>query len=144
MYFVLMTFVITLVSASSAMLAGCVLPDVKQAIEAAPVLFVPQIFFSGFFIRIEQIPVWLRWCQYLCFLKYVLNVFMIIEFSDCPGVDSTGRSWQSQCDDLLQVSDVDKDHWWVYLLVLIGLIVGYRTLAMIALKAKAKSVYSAR
>ena len=33
-----------------------VLSNVKQASEAAPLLFVPQILFAGFYIRIELIP----------------------------------------------------------------------------------------
>ena len=33
-------------------------------------VFVPQLLFAGFFIQAEQIPVWLRWAQYTCALKY--------------------------------------------------------------------------
>lgn len=45
-----------IVSSSVAMLVGSVLSNVKQASEASPALFVPQILFSGFFIRIQLVP----------------------------------------------------------------------------------------
>ena len=75
------------------------------------------IIFSGFFIRIEQIPVWLRWAQYTCFLKFALNLVMIIEFSDCSSTDKNAKSgltWKQECDALLKQSHVEKDHWWVF------------------------------
>ena len=42
--------------------------------------------FAGFFVRTDQIPVYLRWAQYLCSLKYAMNVLTIVEFgaSTCP------------------------------------------------------------
>ena len=33
-------------------------------------VLVPQLLFAGFFIQAEQIPIWLRWAQYTCALKY--------------------------------------------------------------------------
>ena len=141
---VLAAWVLSLIASSTALLVGCVLTQVKQAMEAAPAIFVPQIIFSGFFIRIEQIPVWLRWAQYTCFLKFALNLVMIIEFSDCSSTDKNAKSgltWKHECNALLEQSHVEKDHWWVYLLVLLAMLIVYRTLAMIGLKAKAKNFY---
>lgn len=34
-------------------------------------MLVPQILFLGFFIRIDQMPVFLQWAQYLVATKYV-------------------------------------------------------------------------
>ncbi len=47
---------------------------------------MPQILFAGFFIPISLIPVWLRWAQYLCALKYGVNILLVIEFSALPPV----------------------------------------------------------
>ena len=55
--------------ASTALMIGCLASNVEVAIQASPAIFVPQILFAGFFIQAEQIPVWLRWAQYLCSLK---------------------------------------------------------------------------
>jgi len=43
---------------------------------------VPQLLFAGFFIRIEDIPVYVRWGQWLCSLKYSLNLVYAAEFND--------------------------------------------------------------
>ena len=53
---------------------GCAIADIKTAMETFPILFVPQLLFAGFFIKTEQIPVFLRWAQYLCSLKYSINL----------------------------------------------------------------------
>ena len=63
--FVLICWGLGLASASVAVVMGCALTDVKDVTEMAPLLFVPQILFAGFFVRISQIPVFLRWAQYL-------------------------------------------------------------------------------
>ena len=47
------------------------------------VLFCLQLF-AGFFIPITSIPVWLRWAQYLCSLKYSLNLLVVVEFENLP------------------------------------------------------------
>jgi hypothetical protein len=38
--------------------------DVKTAAQFQPLLYTPQVLFSGFLIQIKQIPAWLRWVQY--------------------------------------------------------------------------------
>ena len=58
------------------------------SIELSPLLFVPQLLFAGFFIKTDQIPVFLRWAQYLCSLKYAINLILCIEFD--VGNDSCG------------------------------------------------------
>jgi hypothetical protein len=58
-------------SASCGMALGCAVGDVSQVTELAPVIFVPQLLFAGFFIQTDKIPIFLRWAQYLCGIKYV-------------------------------------------------------------------------
>ena len=41
---------------------------------------MPQLLFAGFFIQAEQIPIWLRWAQYLCALKYGLSELYFLVF----------------------------------------------------------------
>ena len=52
-----------LAAASTALCAGCIAKSAKDAVEATPAIFVPQILFGGFFIKITQIPEWIRWAQ---------------------------------------------------------------------------------
>ena len=62
--------------------------------------------------RTDQIPVWLRWSQYLCPLKYGVNLFHIVEFDDCH---------TDICNTRFDNNDIDRDLWcemlkYIYLL----------------------------
>jgi hypothetical protein len=56
-YMVLAAWGIGLSASSSAVILGCAVADAKQVTELAPLVFVPQLLFAGFFIRTSQIPV---------------------------------------------------------------------------------------
>jgi hypothetical protein len=62
------------------MALGCAVTDVKDVTEMAPLLFVPQLLFAGFFIATSEIPLMLRWCQWLCGIKYALNIILYVSF----------------------------------------------------------------
>eukprot|EP01033_Poteriospumella_lacustris_P001267 gene1266-923_t len=47
-----------------------------------------SMLFVGFFIRTSLIPVFLRWAQYLCSLKYAMNLIILTEFR------LTSSSWE--------------------------------------------------
>eukprot|EP00954_Amorphochlora_amoebiformis_P029165 1392764-Amorphochlora_amoeboformis.AAC.1 len=103
--------------------------NVKDAMELMPLAFVPQLLFAGFFVRIEQIPIWLRWVQWLCSLKYAVNLVLIVEFE---GDDST------EVENLLDDTNVERDLVWLYVGMLIVLMVVFRVVAAIALGYMAK------
>merc|ERR1712023_85205 len=86
----LTSWALGMASGSMAVLLGCAVSDIKTVTELSPLLFVPQLLFAGFFIKTSQIPVFLRWAQYLCSLKYGMNIFMILEFGN-----ATRSSWTS-------------------------------------------------
>mmetsp|Transcript_24709 Transcript_24709/g.69772 ORF Transcript_24709/g.69772 Transcript_24709/m.69772 type:complete len:156 (-) Transcript_24709:206-673(-) len=134
-------FLIQVVSASYAFLIGAIVSDVKQAQELAPLVFVPQLLFTGFFIKIEQIPESIRWVQYLCSLKYGLNLAMITEFggSHCaPG----GPIAVEQCQGLVAGNDVEEDLAWLYVVILLAIFVVFRTGSLITLVWRAKNFTS--
>lgn len=122
-------------STSVAVFISSIATDAQKATEAAPLLFVPQILFSGFFVRIEQIPSWIRWPQWLCSLKYSLNLTLLLEFGDCP------EGSKEACDRLLDQNETKKDLIWLYILVLVVLFVVVRTLSLVVLTIKAQTVY---
>lgn len=127
-------------SASLAVLLGCLVNDVKQATEMAPLLFVPQILFAGFFIRTSLIPVYMRWAQYLCALKYGLNLVLMNEFA--ASQDSCqGEEEAINCAKILDDNNIEKDDWWLYMLILAALFVGLRVIAMTVLSKKAVKFY---
>eukprot|EP00754_Rhynchopus_humris_P031833 Rhum_TRINITY_DN15360_c1_g1::Rhum_TRINITY_DN15360_c1_g1_i1::g.154518::m.154518 len=67
------------VSASTALLMGAATTRAETAVNLVPAVYVPQILFSGFFISSDQVPVWLRWLQWVCPLKYGISLATVVE-----------------------------------------------------------------
>ena len=59
-WLVLVTALFGLVASSTALVIGSISPNVETAIQLTPLLFVPQLFFSGFYVPITAIPIYLR------------------------------------------------------------------------------------
>lgn len=124
---------------SVSVMMGCTLNDVKDVTEMAPLLFVPQLLFAGFFIRTSSIPVFLRWAQYLCSIKYSINLILITEFD--PRNDSCQGASRSTCESVLEQNNIDADQWWVYMLLLFVLFLGFRLIGAVILVRRAKRFY---
>ena len=126
-------------SASCGMALGCAVTDVKDVTELAPLLFVPQLLFAGFFIQTSEIPVFLRWAQYLCGIKYSLNIILSTEFNkdneSCSGDAAMG------CSAILDNNEIESDMIWFYVLMLIALFVCFRLLAAVILVQKSRRFY---
>jgi len=142
MVHVLVFWIAGLSAASTALLVGCLAANPQAAQQAAPPVFVLQLLFAGVFLPTEQIPCGLRWIQYVCSLKYGINLIMINEF----GKDTQqARDWPAaervQADRLLAFNDVDPQLWWLYMVILVGLFFAFRTLGVFALVWKARSFF---
>jgi len=92
---------------------------------------VPQILFSGLFLQAKDIPWYLHWVQYICALKYGINLTCIVEFGD-------GRVGG---DALLDNQNIRKDMVWTYAFILLAIFLGFRVLALIVLKRKSRYVF---
>eukprot|EP00397_Hematodinium_sp_SG-2012_P055548 GEMP01067899.1.p1 GENE.GEMP01067899.1~~GEMP01067899.1.p1 ORF type:complete len:214 (+),score=19.16 GEMP01067899.1:229-870(+) len=133
----LSAWMLSLCASSSALVIGCLVSDIKKGMEAAPLILVPQILFAGFFIRIAQMPIFIQWAQYLCFLKYGLNLIMIFEFEDPIRYDCEAGTCEAGAP-LLSMNEIERDHWWLYTCVLIFMFIGFRILSLIALSFKGR------
>ena len=170
-YLVLAAWGLSMAAGSTAVFIGCGIKDMKTAMEVFPILFVPQLLFAGFFIKTEQIPVFLRWAQYLCSLKYSINLIVIAEFDEslnsCKGtstylyvltyihtyihthsyiliciyVYSCKGMAAANCKMILDENGIKKDDWWIYTLILLLLFVSFRVLAAHVLIANARRFY---
>merc|ERR1712086_624356 len=113
LYFLGLNFTLAIASTSIGVFIGSCVEDPKVASELIPALIVPQLLFSGFFIQVELIPVFLRWSQYLCSLTYAIRLASLFEFGDnCSTV---------QCEDLLRnngVYQLDSYLYWIILLAI--------------------------
>jgi ABC-type multidrug transport system permease subunit len=128
----LTTYALAMSSTALAVMLGCAVEDPKLGQEMLPLLFVPQMLFSGFFVIPELIPVWLRWARYLCSLTYALRIATVEEFDD-PGC--------AYCQTFLKLIDADPDEVWWNWLVLVALFIVFRIAGLIILKRKATKFY---
>lgn len=119
-------------AASMAIWLGCCTSSPASAIQLAPAIFVPQVLFSGLFLQIKQVPSYLRWVQYVCTLKYGIDLVCIVEFG---GDDRVGG------EELLDIQNINKDMKWAYTLLLVGLFLAYRLMALVVLNRKARYVF---
>eukprot|EP00420_Gonyaulax_spinifera_P020672 CAMPEP_0197910074 /NCGR_PEP_ID=MMETSP1439-20131203/70204_1 /TAXON_ID=66791 /ORGANISM="Gonyaulax spinifera, Strain CCMP409" /LENGTH=619 /DNA_ID=CAMNT_0043531693 /DNA_START=30 /DNA_END=1889 /DNA_ORIENTATION=- len=139
---VLATALVGLVSSSTSLLVGCLVADAKTATEAAPGLFVPQILFAGFFIKMELIPVFFRWLQYICPLKWAMNIILVNEFEEPSGPPGAALKPGTAPPGFFKANDCDPDDIGIYFGILLALFTGFRILGMIALSRKAKALYN--
>jgi len=136
MLYILSLWLMGLAASSTALLVGCLSSNVEVALQASPAIFVPQILFAGFFITSSQIPEALRWLQWLCSLRYGINLFMIIEFAP-PTIDSWTPPQQRNATALLAANQVEASEWWINVVVLISLVVVFRLVGIVALSHRA-------
>ena len=117
-------------SSSVALLLSCAVGNAKLAIELLPLCFVPQILFAGFFVKLSMIPVWLRWIQYICALKWSTNISWSNEFQGTPNEYA-----------VLTRNDIDPNRNWLDYVILVVLTISFRICALLVLKGKAGTVY---
>lgn len=140
-FIVLAAFGLGMVSNSVAMGLGCLIPDVKDVTEMAPLAYVPQILFAGFFIRTSQIPIFLRWAQYLCGMKYAMNLIIMTEFRVTSDSCQTSPEAIANCQNLIELNDIKPKYFYIYIIILAILCIGFRILGGIVLLQKAKRFY---
>ena len=138
-FMVLAAWGIGLSASSSAVILGCAVADAKQVTELAPLIFVPQLLFAGFFILTSQIPVFIRWAQWLCGLKYGMNLLVLTEFN--PSNPSCQGAAAANCASIISSNDIVSSQWWVYMLLLIAIFIVFRSIGCIVLVQKAKRFY---
>eukprot|EP01061_Rhynchopus_euleeides_P009011 TRINITY_DN1815_c0_g1_i1.p1 TRINITY_DN1815_c0_g1~~TRINITY_DN1815_c0_g1_i1.p1 ORF type:complete len:640 (+),score=277.97 TRINITY_DN1815_c0_g1_i1:77-1921(+) len=122
------------VCASLALVLGAATTAPETAMNILPGMYVPQILFAGFFISSESIPVWLRWVQWICPLKYGVNLCTLAEFTD----DATPDNRLNDTQVLLDRSEVERDDWWLYVMIMIVLFFALRGLSGFLLSRRAK------
>jgi ABC-type multidrug transport system ATPase subunit len=155
-----------MVAGSLALTIGAMVSSAQEAMQFTPVLFVPQFLFSGVFIPLADIPEWIRWPQYLCFLKYALNVAFLAEFESktyypngwntslpdalfqetifgCSGDDLNNDLTCVNSDTqlgnaLFPTMDIDPGLKWAYYGIMLGSLLVLRSLALCCLVRQAR------
>eukprot|EP01059_Diplonema_ambulator_P024702 TRINITY_DN40_c0_g1_i2.p1 TRINITY_DN40_c0_g1~~TRINITY_DN40_c0_g1_i2.p1 ORF type:complete len:618 (+),score=225.77 TRINITY_DN40_c0_g1_i2:145-1998(+) len=136
--FILIVLSLTLlasVSASTALLLGAATTRAETAVNLIPAIYVPQILFAGFFITSDSIPVFMRWIQWICPLKYSVALVTIVEFKESNVPDRAANVTST----LINNSNINRDDWWIYTLIMIGIFVFFRVVAAFVLSRRAKT-----
>jgi hypothetical protein len=83
--------------------------------------------------------VFLRWAQYLCAIKYAINLVLLTEFN--PLNKSCQGAAQAKCKGVLADNNVVTEDTYIYILILFALFIGFRAIGMVILVQKAKRFY---
>lgn len=67
--FLAICLLISFVAQSVGLVVGAAM-NVQNGVFLAPVMSVPFLLFSGFFVSFDAIPVYLRWITYLSYIRY--------------------------------------------------------------------------
>jgi len=117
-------------SVSVALAISCVVRQPRETGAVGPLVFVPQMLFSGVFIPVSHMPAYLRWMQYSSFLQYAIKVLGIVEFKNVP-----------HREVLLESQDIDEESMSLYVGLLIMLVFVFSALGIEMLRRKAKHLF---
>lgn len=112
--------------------------NAKVAQQLIPLIFIPQLLFSGFFVSPNLIPKFLRWAQYVCVLTYAVRMLIIEEFYNC---DEKNYFANQNCNLLVEKMEAKPGDEWFYWTMLIAYFFCFRTLALILLRKSASRFY---
>ena len=99
------------------------------ALQLIPVVFLPQLLFSGLLTDVQLIPPWQNWLEYLCYLKYCLNLAFLAECEDF-------LQMTPQPPEIVVLADqnsVNSAQTNLYVAIVVVIIVGCRLIAAFAL-----------
>jgi ABC-type multidrug transport system permease subunit len=131
--FFAITYTLALTATAVAVWLGSFFEEAKSASALFVLVVVPQFYFSGLFIAIDLIPVWIQWLQYICSVMYASRLSFAYEFQNCdPGPAA------ENCANVLDSNQVDESDTWWYWLALWGIFCMFRFGSVYVLHSKAK------
>merc|ERR1740129_2442669 len=84
---------LSICSVSVALAISCAVRQPRETGAVGPLIFVPQLLFSGVYMPMCHMPAYLRCLQYCSFLQYAIKVLVIVEFRCVPHREVL---WESQ------------------------------------------------
>lgn len=116
----------------------------QLATALGPLVVVLMILFGGFYINVKSLPIWLSWIQYLSLIRWTYMGFVINQFEGqeftCDDV-APGQPCTTKGSQAIFNSGFEGERVETAMLVLFFNIVGYNSLAYIALRRN-KKVYA--
>lgn len=82
----------------------------------------------------------MRWIQYICSLKYAMNLFILIEF----GKDTRG-DWPDDAHrgalEIIETNDITPGEGYLYVIILFLIIIAFRALSTTLLARRAAAFF---
>eukprot|EP01097_Dermamoeba_algensis_P001505 TRINITY_DN1565_c0_g1_i2.p1 TRINITY_DN1565_c0_g1~~TRINITY_DN1565_c0_g1_i2.p1 ORF type:complete len:647 (-),score=131.01 TRINITY_DN1565_c0_g1_i2:142-1992(-) len=112
------------------LLISCAAPNAQVGAALGPLLVVILVLFSGFFVNIDQIPVWLRWLTYVSPLRWSLDALLQNEFNGVVLVcdTSSNATCYSTGESLLDAYNMGKLEVWLDIVIMIAYYLFFRLL----------------
>lgn len=124
-------------TASLGILTGALIDDEKAVNECFPVIILPQLLYSGLFINLSDIHDFLRWAEYLCILKYGIDIGISTEFD--PSLQSCQGKYAKYCQHEVDNVGSKNDLLWLYWIILILATPFVRFISGIVLKQRSRN-----
>eukprot|EP00357_Protocruzia_adherens_P032801 CAMPEP_0114988930 /NCGR_PEP_ID=MMETSP0216-20121206/9897_1 /TAXON_ID=223996 /ORGANISM="Protocruzia adherens, Strain Boccale" /LENGTH=607 /DNA_ID=CAMNT_0002351815 /DNA_START=171 /DNA_END=1994 /DNA_ORIENTATION=- len=134
LWFILIVLLTSLSGISFGFMISCVINDVEVANSVGIMSLFPFLLTGGFFANVEDLGPWIAWVQYISPLRYSLEALARNEFED-----RTVCTEQPQGCDPIEEYSLDFG-FATSIIVLLVMSLGYRLLALVALKLKAKTI----
>lgn len=77
--FIIVIVLIANVGAALGLLLGIAARDSSTAIALVPIIILPFVIFSGFFVNSHTVPVYFIWVPYISFVRYAFGALVINE-----------------------------------------------------------------
>eukprot|EP00999_Lentomonas_sp_LEN2_P000744 NODE_173_length_2004_cov_14.973895_g149_i0.p1 GENE.NODE_173_length_2004_cov_14.973895_g149_i0~~NODE_173_length_2004_cov_14.973895_g149_i0.p1 ORF type:complete len:601 (+),score=114.99 NODE_173_length_2004_cov_14.973895_g149_i0:136-1938(+) len=143
-YFLVIMYMLGLAAGAFGLFIGCAVPDPTAAVSLGPMAIIPMMLLGGFFVNLENIPVWISWLKWISLFKYGFELIAINEFAGAPfHCDDdeylTVGMGQQICpvtdgDQVLDNLSIDPDVFYTNFAILGGIILGFHLLSLITLK----------
>jgi ABC-2 type transporter len=111
--------------------------DSKVAQQLLPIMFIPQLLSSGFFVSPNLMPAFLQWAQYISVLAYAVKILIIEEFQDC----SDNITERNNCQNLIDSVRASPNQVPFYVAMLVVYFILFRTIALYLLRKSAMRFY---
>jgi len=135
--FLLVAIVTSLVAQSLGLVIGAAV-DVATAVYLGPITVIPILLFSGFFLSLNNIPVYMQWLSYVAYVRYGFEGTMqaIYGFDREKLTCSQPYCHFKYPHKFLEELALENAIYWVDILVLCGFFVFLRVMGYFVLKFK--------
>ena len=122
-------FCAAVATSSLGWLISCISRTPLVALQLIPIVLLPQLLFSGLLTDLEMIPSWLKWMEYLCYLKYCINLGFLVEAEQYMSMNPVPTPIQFLADQ----NSIKSVNISTYVWLIVFITVGCRLLALFAL-----------